>query len=448
MSEKIKTLTLTGPNTDDTVEVGRFRVGLNKMMQAIRCKMTIKVHNANAGTKTLSAALKLALLAAITADLKYGATLARKPYKTLGFDVLRKLQRDCFNKDVNGYSDTTSGLGKTLIAAGDTTLTIYPLIPTGAWYKDRARRRFWGVGRSQAKSMQLTIKRLAGDPLTPIDPDLSLTGNITIDIIPLEATTKGDRWSYFYEYDERSIQDKEATFIDGLPLLAEERTATQANTTISEILVKVGDEVVAQQVSPADYVTDYTDAEGLVENLTDTNTLMYATKPGDELSNLPSGPLLISEPKQELNPFKVSSFIVPVPSETEIKADVEWVATQRKETVKAVSSYVTEGGKKLPTRLQFACPMVFFAEAESEYERYAGWVASPEGKAGAFMPHTALKTAKGIVADAAAHGEKKKAEHVVNEAALAIPGVVQSGHGGLASTPSEAFQKLKQQIGA
>jgi hypothetical protein len=432
--QRVKTLTLTAGG-QDVLERGRLNLDKGKAMRGIRLKATFPVVKSDAGTTTLSSAMKLALLNALIISVRYGRNLRRAPLNNVLGGMIRFLARYLLGTEVEGYSDATYGFGKTIAASSTTNVTVYLVIPTGWFWQlmlGGLPAGFFGVGRSQAKTLQLDVRRQASDPLTPLGATLSV-GTVTIDVMPDVVSCKGDRWTVLPELVDTTVTDIEKTFDDGLPLLLVEKTAVHASSTFTELEVSIDEEPIHAQVTPQDVLTEWNDQpKGLVSSeydISDTYTLLYWVAVDKKMKDLPSGQLKFRQPRKDLASMSLAYLFVPVVRESELREEVEDVASViRKKTVRGVSSAQLSPGI-FESRQQFAAPFVHFDEDDSEFERYPGLVAVPGGKADVYIPNSILASARSAVAQAKGNGEQLKAAQIAQQVALAVPGSVQSGRG-------------------
>jgi hypothetical protein len=447
--ERIKTLSLATANGADVLEKGRLNLEKGKAMRGIRLKVTVPVVKSDSGTVTLTAGQKLSLLNMLVVSLRYGRNLRRAPYNNVLGGVLQVLQRYLMGTQVQGWADTVYGLGKTIAASATTTVQFYLIIPTGYLQQvNGLPAGHFAVGRSQAKTLQLDIKR-AAEPLTGGAATLSV-GTVTIDVMPDLVSVKGDRWTVLPEYVDVTSVDIEKGFDDGLPLLLAERTAVHASSTLTEVEVSIDDENIHRQVTPQDLLTEWKSQPSSKlhadADISDVWTLLYWVAWDKELRDLPTGAIKFRQPRKDLATMLLSLLYVPIVREAELREEIENVATDvRKKTVRAVSTFVSEPDATY-SRQQFASPFVLFDEDDSEFQRFPGLVAVPGGRAEVYIPATVLSMARGMVAGARSEREGKKADQLVQQATLAVPGAVQSGRG-FSHVGSTVFEQVKKALG-
>src|SRR5687767_10240302 len=108
-NKAIASLNFATAGSPDKLEPGDIDIPKDMTCDAFRCEFTANIANSG-GNTTLTAASKTALLACFTLNL---ITLASKwkPYTKTGFDVLRRLWRIVARSEIEGYTDTSTGLG-------------------------------------------------------------------------------------------------------------------------------------------------------------------------------------------------------------------------------------------------------------------------------------------------------------------------------------------------
>lgn len=434
--EKIKVLTLTGANTSDVLERGRLRIPKGKKCIGLRCRITQPIANASGGALALATADKQALLDTFTVNLRYGAAGKRKPYNAVSLKRMRTLQRELFGTEVEGYTDSTTGLSNSIANGATENDTWTQIIPTGRVWKLGKDRDIFGMGRSQAMTVDVEIRRGAAPSLTA---GLSLNGNTTIEIYPMLVSCKGDRWSYFPEYLETDSPDIEKVFDDALPLALWDRNAVHASTSLTELDVDIDDESIHRQISPAVLIDEIHDAPNYHSeaDVVDEVTVLYGFAHDRELHDLPSGRLRFRQPKKDIATMKYSFLFAPLASEEEIKADVEEVSRQRRKAVHASSTHSPD----YPQRLQAFFPFVAHDTDDQEWQKRPGIRAAPGERADLFLPELLKKRVRELKSAHEVEGERNAASDILKEVASAFPGAVQAGKGMNAAT-SQALARV------
>jgi hypothetical protein len=423
---KHATLTLPADGNQAKLERGKLDIERGKAMRGLRLKLTIPVANTSGGDGALAAADRETLLDDFQFNVSYGSRGQWKPFAAVKGARIHREARAAYGSEIEGYADTTTGLAQTISNGATDTLVCYLPIPLGAWWwLDQVNHL--GMGRSQAATLELEIRRLA----SAIKTGFAISGSVTAEVIPDLVSAKGDRWSFGPEYLERDETDKTARFPDGLPLRLSERTAVHASSSLTNIDVGIDDEVIHSQVSPAELITEYNDSPLLpaIASLADVETLLYSPAHPVRFVDLPSGSVHVTQNVKNLATALYSLLYLPIPTAEEIATEVEYIATViRKKTIRAVSLPTVEGWR-IPTRLRPYVPFVLFDEDDREFEQFPGLVAEPGRRADITCPSSYLAAAKGAYGAHKAKGENKAASAIIKEVAVAIPGAVQSGRG-------------------
>lgn len=438
-------LTCTGPDTSDYIRKGSLKLTKGKSMPGIRAKIVFPIKNVNAAGKTLTAADKVALLDALRFSLGYGPDDAEREFiKNARGSIIRLLQRFCIGSEVEGYSDTTTGFGRNLAAAGAiTNCTIYLVVPTGRLWFLGAMRNFFAMGRSQAATLKAEIARQAA-PILSADLSLPDTSAVTLEIQPWLVSTKGDRESPMPEYREFTIRDFRAELPDGLPLFISERTSTHAATALSRVNVNIDAEEIHRDAPPADILSEYNDVPNFPSEaaIFDTHTMLYMATPDRALHELPSGRPYVEQPNKDLSDFNLGYFWLPViPAEEKKAALVQYANEVRKKTIKSISVDVIEGFQ-LPSRLAAFKPSLLTDEDDAEHHTFGGIGVPHRGKledVRAFVPESVLARAQAVASTLPSLAAKRA---VANEIARSIPATANSGRG----FGGMMFNQLRQTI--
>ncbi|QRN92840.1 hypothetical protein JRI60_26895 [Archangium violaceum] len=452
--KSISTLTLTGPNTSDMLARGKLDLDENRLMQGIRCKVTFPIQNTSGGAITLSDTQKQSLLDGFRVKLSYGKSNRRIPYNLLSLTRMQRIARLLLGSEWEGYTNSSTGLARSLTNGTTTQCVLWVVIPTGYLWNDRDFVRFFGVGRYQAKTMQLEWKR--GTDSLP--SGCAFNGNITVEVFPddFSCAKYHNRFTYLPEWQEVDEIDKVARLPRGLPLYLSEDSAVQLSTVLSNIEVRIGEDVLYTDMSAIDGMIQKLDVPNAPGEsyLNDRETPLYwPLTPDVRIKDLPAGEPRLRQITKTLGTAKFRGLIMPIPGEDEVREDIQDVAgkTIANKTLRAVNLARVLGLQDYPDHLHAYAPMVFFDQTEPEFEQYAGLV-SDAGRlfetgeaASVFIPASLLERARGAYAQYRANGEAQSAEGVAQQLALQLPGAVQDVRG-FASRGSRTLDDVRKTI--
>lgn len=439
-------LNFTGPDTSDYIRKGTLKIAKGKAIAGIRCKIVFPVKNASGGVLNLAAADKLALIDSLRFNFKYGPDDQEREFlKNAKGSIIRMLQRFAIGSEVEGWSDSTTGMARNLAGSNAiTNVTIYLVIPTGRLWFLGHRRNFFAMGRSQARATAAEIQRTQAVAMATANLSLPDTSTVTCEIQPWLVSVKGDREAVMPEYREFTIRDYRAELPEGLPLFISERTAAHAATALTRVNVNFDGEEIHRDAPPADILSEYNDVPNYSSEATifDTVTLLYQATPDRTLEELPSGTPFVEQPNKDLSDFNLGYYWIPVVGAEEKKNQLVQYSELRNKTIKAVAVDTIEG-LQLPSRLAAFTPSMLTDSEDAEHHQFAGLGVPKGGKADdvrAFVPDLVLERAKAM-ADAAPNATAKRAVH--HAVAKSIPGMANSGRGfgGL------MFNQLRQTIG-
>jgi hypothetical protein len=430
--KKLSTLTLTGQGTQDLLEKGKLVIEKGRVMQAIRCLMTVSIANASGTSRALTDAEKQGFLDGYSLKLAYGRNGRRKPYNMLTFTRMQKIARFLMGSEWEGYANTVYGLSKSLTNSATTQVQLYVTIPTGRLWHLNGLRRLFGVGRTQAKTMQLEVFRKSD----VLPTGFTVSGNVTLDIIPDDYSKKGpEQWTYLPEWHETDETDRVAYLPPGGVLLAVERTTPLASSTLTDIAVRVGKEEQYTNMSAVTAYTQYLDLPNVPaeSDISDRETVLYQVTSDMQLRDWLSGRFELEQITKTLGTTKLAGLIMPVPEDNEVREDVQDAAGKngRNKTLKAINAatfYGLEDGK-LPHSLYPYMPMVLVDVDDKEFQQYPGMVSEDGRPSEAFVPDTLLGSARGAYATFMANREEKNAADIIKQLALAVPGCVQDVYG-------------------
>ncbi|MFE8599828.1 hypothetical protein [Archangium violaceum] len=430
--KKLSTLTLTGQGTQALLEKGKLIIEKGRVMQAIRCLMTVSIANASGTSRAWTDAEKQTFLDGYSLKLSYGRNGRRKPYNMLTFTRMQKIARFLLGSEWEGYNNSVYGLSKTLTNSAATAVQFYVTIPTGRLWQLGVLRRLFGVGRTQAKTMQLEVFRKTD----ALPSGFTVSGNVTLDIIPDDYSKKGpEQWTYLPEWHEVDETDKKAFLPSGGVLLAVERSTPLASTTLTDVAVRVGQEEQYTNMSAVEAYTQFLDLPNVPAeaDISDRETVLYQVTSDMQLRDWLSGRFELEQITKTLGTTRLGGLIIPIPEDQEIREDVQDAAGKngRNKTLKAINAatvYSLEDGQ-LPHSLHPYMPMVLVDTDDKEFQRYPGMVSEDGRPAEVFVPDTVLASARAAYAAFMANREEKNGADVVKQLALAVPGCVQDVYG-------------------
>lgn len=447
MAKKPISLSLPSNGSNDKVKRGTFDIPKGNACKGIRLKCTVPLANTSGGDIALSDAQKQLVLANFLATLAWGPQGKTQPFVAIDWRVVQRLCRRLYGTEIEGYTDSTTGMGKTLTSAATTSIVFYLVLPLGFFWKLR-RPAMLAFGRSQMRTVQLDVRRTG---TTVIVSGLVISGTVSIDVMPDLVPCKGDPVSPGVSYEEVDDAQKTVRLSPGIPLAIEERTAVHASTTITNFSLFIDDLEVHDQVSPIESITEQNDVPNYpaeaapTDRVTDLYTI--AQQGGTaELKDLPSGAPKIVQNVKDLATIKLSQVYIPILSPSEVNDMMEWAASEsgRAKELKGVSTNLTDG-LGLGRNTAFAAPFKLVDRDEDEFERYPGPVAAHGMKSDVAIPRSVLAAAKSRYNAHLESGEKNAAENVLHELAATIPGAVQSTRG-FKKGDTSLLQRVRREI--
>lgn len=442
---KITTLTLSGQGVTQKMEKGKFQIESGKQARNLRLKVTVPVQNSTGGGAALSDAQRQALLATFLVTLKFGATGSRQPFQAIGMDRIHREFRYASNSEMEGYSDSTTGLAKTIANGATNSLVFYLPIPLGLMWWMGGQRNFWGMGPSQCATLELEVRRNGADAFAT---NWAINGSVTLDVIPDTQPVPHDRWSPVPEYAEQAETDKNVRTPDGLPLRVSERSAVHASSSLTNVSVFVGDLMVHDQVSPSELISQYNDSALLASGglITDRETLLLAYNDDSAFADLPTGPVKVTQNVKDLATFNLGFLYCPIISTDDVMAEIRNVSWNvRKQRVRAVS-LAAVAGMRIPDRLLPFVPYCFFQEGEPEFEALPGIECAPGAQPFVVIPPAFKARADAQRAAHRANGAARAAEDVIRQVASAVPGAIQ-GSGGFDRGASSILTAVRGHFG-
>jgi hypothetical protein len=444
------TLVLTGANSKQQLTRGNLNLDKGKKAMGVYLKMTVPIANATGGALAsgLSDARRQLLFAAFTLWANYGRDGRHKPFEGLDLRRIHRLARFCLGSEIEGYSDTSTGLARNLPDAATTNVVFYMFVPLGfLWMLQPQEARLFGMGRSQAKSLQLEIQQTT----TAIDTGITIGGNVTVEVIPATESTKGDPWGAVPHWAQNDTTNDEIEGPEGLPLLVTERTAVHASSSLTSINVKIDEEVIHEAMSPQDTIVQYNDQAFATSagSLTDRETVLYAVGPSaaGTLADLPTGKPSIKQVVKNLSTFLAGYFYLPTITDNDVEQALLFVTQEsRKKEVKATAIRAVRGGKA-PARVDASLGFIVLDKDDSEWEQVPGFAMKPgESKMRLVVPEALRIRAQKTLQAHRAEGESKAAEKVVEALAAAVPGSV-PGARGFSRGGSAVLERVAQALG-
>lgn len=425
----------------DSVKRGTLAIPKGKAMPYIRAELTVPINNTSGGAVTLTTVQRLALLAAFLFDFKYGPQDAkRNPFQTLGGNIMRRIARFLMGSELDGFTSATTGLARSLPNAQTTNVVFTIIIPTGRVWFLGALRNLFALGRSQASTVELTVRRQTPQGLPA---GIAINGAVTVDIYPGECSVKGDRYATCPEFRQVSVTDFRYTLDDGLTLGLFENTAAHLATALSRVNMRIDAESIHEDASPRVYLADLQDSDyaPAEADVSDEVTILYEGNATTELKDLPTGRPFIEQPAKNLAVMNLEHVYVPIASEDELGKGLVDVANNiRRKSLKAVSLNATEE-LNLPPRLGFAVPSMLTDEDDREHGKFAGLGVPYRGKLSdvdVFVPEYMQQRIKGALASGV------DADDLAKGTALQVPGTSQTGRG--PGNASVAFAKVQRFI--
>ncbi len=422
-------VTLTNANIAQKVKRRTFELAKGKLMPVLLCKVTVPIANSTGGSTALTAAQRKTLLSRFLLTMTYGRNGHRKPFNACSLKTMRNLGRFAVGQDVHGWSDSTTGLAKSLPNGQTTAVTFWSLIPTGELHQLRNGRKAWtGIGRSQASTIELDL--LFSN--AAIDTGLAISGNTVAEFVPLTRSVKGDRAAYIAEYIEVEEKDKVAKLPPGLPYLITEQSAAHAASVLSSFDLNIDGEVIHANVSAADALVELegVNAELSAEaSITDEVTVLYAVVPGQEWKDLPTGAPRFEQLVKDLSSVTLGYYYVPIVESDKVKADCAEFANLRNKPLRCALVAAVEG-LSYPDRLGFAEPWFNLDQDDVEFEKVAGLYAQPGTDTVAeSVPPTVMERGRALYNQHIDKGESKSADTVVKAFTRATPGGIQDARG-------------------
>lgn len=434
--KKFTDLALSGPNTNDQIERGEIAIDKGTKLMGLRLKCVVPLANSSGGAVTLSDAQKRTLLGLLVVErLDYGkGGKFAEPFVDVTFAEMRRHQRRCYRNEMEGFGDTVKGLQRSLPNSATTSVEFTVILPLGKWaaFEGKGRNR-WGMGRSQAASLGLKVRRASGT--NQVLTGVVISGTVAIELYDDALSCSGDVWNpvpTLHKHDDAKL---EVILPEGLPLAIDETSATHANNTLTNTSLRIDEQYIHRQVSLAQALEELLDYDTLpaAALLTDEVTVIYETAHGQ----VPFDQMLTGEPrfKQETRTNASLSLMytfLPIEDAAKVAMEVRNVAVEgRKKDISAISG-ARHRGESLPTRLMPFSGMTLTDKDDREFETFPGLLAqvnNPTAPAAPHIPSGLLAAAQQRVALHKGKGEDKAATKVIDEVAASIPSAVSNSRG-------------------
>ncbi len=449
--KRAQSLTLTGAGSKQQLTRGNYQNDKGRLLKAMRCKFTVPINNTTGGALAsgLSDTQRQALFDLFTFWVSFGKDGYLKPFDGQLGSRIHKEARFAFGSEIEGYTDTTTGLMRNLPSASTTNVTFYLPIPLGfLWMLEASDSRVFGMGRSQSKTLQIEVQLSS---LT-VAANIAINGNVTIELFPQTESCKGDPWGAVPFWRQNDTSNDEIEGPEGIPLRIVERTAVHASSALTSINVSVDGEVIHEAVSPQDTITEYNDLAlaTTAGSLVDRETVLYAIgpAPGTSLGDLPAGKPKIKQVVKNLATFLAGYLYLPVITEGDVQSMLDVAASSlgRGKELKAASLRIVRGVKG-PSRLDAFLGSILFDRDDREFEQFPGFAQSPgESTARLMVPDALRERAAKMYKGHMAAGESKAAAEVVKNLASAVPGAV-PGARGFARGGSKVLDRVSQLFG-
>lgn len=437
---KFTDLTLASAGATDEIERGEIKLEKGEKLMGLRLRCTVPVNNVSGGAVTLSDAQKRVLLSLLTIELcDFGKSgKFATPFVEMGFDAIRRHQLRCYRNEMESFNSTTANVGmQQSFANGATQNCIFTIIvPLGKWAAHKgAHRNRWGMGRSQAETLKVKVRRNTGAGTILAGVTILAAGSVTIDVLDDSLPCKGDVWNPVPQV--RRIDDARLAFSleEGLPLAIDELTTTHAASALTNISLKIDDQYIHRQISLQQTIEQKLDADDYpaAALLTGECANIYETADGEvPFDQLPTGtPQIIQETRQLALP-QISYTYLPIDSAEKLTDMVRTVAIdQRKKDILAISAARPRGERLSPRHAPYG-GIVLLDRDDREFEQFPGLFASvnaPGVAAAPMIPRGLLETAQAKVNAHKSAREDKAATGIVDELAASVPGAVQGGRG-------------------
>ncbi|RJS26076.1 hypothetical protein DRW03_06350 [Corallococcus sp. H22C18031201] len=422
--KKLNTYTLPGTGSTTQVKLGEVVVSKGSNATALRFKVSLQLTNSGA-VRGLTPPERVAFLDSFDYSLTWGAGLQYKPRSNVSFGRERVIIRQMMGSELEGFNDTSTGLARS-IGSGATTVEWYQRIHLCGTYKDPDTDSLFGVGPSQAASIQMDMRRLS--PVLP--SGFAVSGTVTLDLIPDEFPSKYDRVTPIPRWHEFSEANKVANFLPGLTWYAVERSAPHVSTAFAEVSLSIDGWESYSRVTPGEYITRWLDVPNYTaENQTfDADTVLHLLTPGQRMRDWPTGTLRLEQDRKTIATMQMGQLVTEVADSSAIERDIAYFASKKGRRISAVS-LPTLLGQEVPKNLLPFVPYALLDEQDAEFDRYPGLMAAPSEDPRIYFPGAVTARAKARVQMHESAREYLAGENVIRELAAPVPGAVQSPRG-------------------
>lgn len=448
----IDTLSLVGtslPSQDKLIQ-GQIEIPQNRKLLGVRLIITAGIANATGGALAsgLSAARKYALLNCLEFNVAWGKQRRFKVYQTVGGDRIRREQRFAYGSELEGWTNTTDGLERSMGNGATTTVRFTLVVPLGKmWRVAKAMQKIFGMGQTQAKTLEVEVRRVSN----AIDTGLTLDSTVPVTIAcePHLEACNGDFVGLVPEYRQLELAKDAIDFdVDGLPLRLSERSYAADSSTMDNITVKIDDDVVCDQRPVRSMTELYRDdpLETTTSFLADLESVLYQPQIGAGFDECNTGTVKFAQNGgRDIATPLLSLLVCPYYPEDTIRDEIAYQATVKNKAVLAASADVW-AGLNAPKRHQ-GLPVWALHETDArEYRSRPGLAAAVGGKAQLYVPPVVQNAARSSRARFASDGDTRGAANVTAELAAIIPGAVPGGRG-FAKGDSPLFREVAAVIG-
>jgi hypothetical protein len=430
--KRIHTLQI-GSGSQDTLRQGQFVPPKGKLLKGMICKIFFPMKNATGGAVVMTDAQKQLLLNNLEFNVWFGVAKHRQPFKSERGVRVHREARFAYDSEIEGYTDATTGLSKSLPNAATTQVVLYLPIPLGRMQGLLPEeRKLFGMGRSQCRTLEIEVKRVA-DNFGTANLDIDPAQNLSIQLYPDYDSCQGDVHGLVPHWVRRAETNDEITFSeDGLVLRLSELSAIQSASVLTNFDVSVDEEKSADGLAIAEITRMLNDDDAVSSAglLTDRETVLYQARYDDPLRFRPTGNTKFRQNVKDLATAQLGMLYVPYDSETQVKSEVQGVADKiREKTILATNAFL-QVALSLPKRVQGLPFWQHFDQDDSEFERAPGWTATPgQTEPVLTVPKSFAEIARSKAKLHDVNDEKKAANNVAKEAATLVPGSIKGGRG-------------------
>jgi hypothetical protein len=423
MAKLIQQKTLVSDGEEFVIEQGRISIPKGKALKGIFLVTDCTI--VAGSTAVMTAAEKRNFFNAFLFDVRYGAAKQHIVFASVGGDIVRQEARFAAGRDVDGVSNDSSGLQQSF-GTTPKACRVIQFIPLGLLARlQQSQRKLFGMGRSQAASAEIKIKRNT----SVITGNFSLTGNVTLQAWPYFESRKGDVNGLVPEFSILTTSSN-APIVDkpGLVLRFAERTAAAAASTLANLTVKIDEEVYSENAAPADILRESKQAPSYSTHFTleDVETPLIDQPEVLDLRLMQTGRPQLIQGTVNLATVNLGLLTVPIKPAGMIKADISDAAKFRNKPVKAVNGSLMEG-LDLPERTK-ALPFYQLADADDSETKFPGLAADRSGNVVIdFGGYKALANAQRD--QLLAQGNRVAAEKTMKQLAAMVPGAAIDGRG-------------------